>query len=179
MVGGRIHGANTISTSRETVGDNSLKKTLAVSIIVDTLEEGKYLRIRGRGSSDITVQILNGNMAMTNNIATLHLLGRGVVGSQGIGENAGDQVRDLYLDVELSVGCKILARTGEDDDRADHVIVGGDVTHGDTVAGALRHLFAVGEGLACAEVDEIGWVTEDCKYRGISVIIVAYVIEGD
>ena len=67
-----------------------------------TLEEGKVLWVWGLLGRDVVVQILNGDVAMTDNVAVrTQFLRCGIVGGQGIGEGTGVQVGQLNL-VKLS-----------------------------------------------------------------------------
>jgi hypothetical protein len=159
MVRGRVHRADAVEPRRETTGDHSLEETLAVPVIIDTLEEGECLRVGRRCGSQVAAEILDGDVTVTDDVTTLELLRSGVVRGQGIGEGAGDQVRELHLDGEVLVGGDVFAGAGEQHDRRDHVGIGGDVAHDHAVAGSAGGLGSVGQGLARAEVDEVGRVT--------------------
>ena len=121
MVGGGIHCADTIETGGQTSGDSSLKKTCAISVVVDTLEEGEGLRVRSLLGRQISAEILNSDVAMANDLAALKFLRSSVVGSERIGEGSSNQVRKLDLNVELLVGSDILSGAGEENDCRDHV----------------------------------------------------------
>lgn len=116
MVGGRVHGADTIETGRKTRSDRSLEKTLSVSVVVDTLEEGEGLRVRSLLGCQIIAEILDGNVAMADDFTTLEFLRSSVVSGERISEGASDQVGKLYLDVECLVGSDILSRAREEND---------------------------------------------------------------
>lgn len=64
MVGGRGHGADTVEASGKTASDNSLQASVAISSIVDSLEEGKGVGWRtGKCQSSFggLVEILTGS----------------------------------------------------------------------------------------------------------------------
>jgi len=134
MVGRRSHSTATIESRRKTFTNRSLKVTLAISIIVDTLEELEDLRIRGLVGSEASTEVLTGDVGVTNDTTvTVEILGGGVVGLVGVGEGAGDEVVDANGNVEGSVGGDVFAGLGGEDDGGDHVGLGGDLTHDNAV----------------------------------------------
>jgi hypothetical protein len=159
MVGCRVHGADTVESSGETSSDSSFEEAIAVAIIVDTLEEVECLWVWAVGGSQVIAKILDGNVAMTNDVAALQVLWCGVVSGLSIGERASNQVGDLYLNVESLVGSNVFVVSREEDNRRDHVVVRRDLAHDDTVAGTTSDLLPVGQCLAGTEVDEVVWVT--------------------
>jgi len=157
----RNHGADTIDTDGQTIRNNSLEKTLAVARVVDALEEGEFYWI-GRRSCCHAAHVLDCNVAMANDVAvTIQVLGRSVVVGCGIHEKTGAEVLRLHLDVERRVRWDLDADFGIGDDGCDHVVPGGDLAHGNAVAGPGHDLHAIGDFLALAEVDEVclvaGW----------------------
>lgn len=96
---------------------------------------------------------------MANNVSTLKFLRCSIVGIDGIGEGPSHQVGDLDLDVEGLVGSNIFVRSREDDNRRDHVVVGWNITHNNTVARTLGDLLAVRNGFAGTEIDEVEWIS--------------------
>ncbi len=87
MVGRRIHGADTVSPGGETGGDRRLEQTITISIIVDSLEEGKEGWVRRSGGSNVTSKVLDGDVTVTDNIAVRsQFLGCSVVSGQGVRE---------------------------------------------------------------------------------------------
>lgn len=159
MVRSAGHGADPVETSRETSGDIGREQSLTVSVIVDTLEEGKGLWVGRSAGCEVIPEVLDGDVSMTDDVAALKSLRSSVVGVGGVGEGTRDQVLGLDLDAESGVGVNVLTGRRKDDNRRDHVVVGGDVTHDDTVARSCRHLKTVGQCLPAAEVDEVGRVT--------------------
>jgi hypothetical protein len=71
MVRSGVHGADTVETSGETIGHSSLEKTLTIPVVVDTLEESKSLRVGSLLRSQVVAEILNSDVAMTDDVAAL------------------------------------------------------------------------------------------------------------
>ena len=159
MIGRAGHGADSVEAGGKTGSDVGRKQACTVSIVVDTLEESESLRVGRSAWCQVVTQILDGDVSVTDDIAALEFLRSRVIGVSGIGEGTGDQVLRLDGDAERRVGVNVLAWCREDNDRRDHVIVGRNITHDDTVARSCGHLETVGEGLATAEVDKVGVVT--------------------
>jgi len=167
MVGGRGDRASTVVTGRETSLERGSEKTIAVTSVVDTLEESKVLSIRR--VVGVVTHVLDGDMGVANDVASLKRLRGSVVGVVRVGERTGLQVGDLYGEVNLLVFLDALfVVLGAGEDRRDHVTNGRNISHDDTVAGSLLDLETVGEGLALAEVDEVGLVSEG---RGLSIFL--------
>ncbi len=116
MVRRRVHGADTVETGGETSSDSSLKQTLSIAVVIDTLEKGEGLRVGSLLRCQVVAEILDSDVAVTNDLATLELLRCGVVGGQGIGEGSSNQVGELHLDVERLVGSDILSGAREEND---------------------------------------------------------------
>ena len=95
MVRSRCQGANTVVSSRETTGYCRLKKTLSISSIVDTLEEGELSGVKSSGGIQRRSQVLNGHVSVANNQTILKSLGSGVVGRVGVRKRTSDKVRHL------------------------------------------------------------------------------------
>ena len=156
MVGGTDHGADTVVAGRETAGDGGLELAVAVTGIVDTLEEDELRGVGGVVRVQGVAEILDGNVGVTDDLAgAVEILGRGVVGGVRVGEGAGREVAHLDGDVELLVGLDVLVVLGVLEDGRHHVVLRGDLAHGDTVARTLLDLLAVRQGTALAEVDEV------------------------
>jgi len=167
MVGGRGDRASTVVTGRETSLERGSEKTIAVTSVVDTLEESKVLSIRR--VVGVVTHVLDGDMGVANDVASLKRLRGSVVGVVRVGERTGLQVGDLHGEVNLLVFLDALfVVLGAGEDRRDHVTNGRNISHDDTVAGSLLDLETVGEGLALAEVDEVGLVSEG---RGLSIFL--------
>lgn len=161
MVRSAVHRAHTVEPSRKTAGDSSLEQALSISIVVDALEECECLRVRRGLGGEISTKILHRDVAMADNIATSQRLRCRVVCVRWVSERASLQIRDLNLDVELGVGFQIVSWSWEEDNARNHVVVGRDVTHHHTIAGASSDLGSVGQGLASTEVDEVCRVTNN------------------
>lgn len=175
MVSGRVHGAHSVVASSQTVGDNGLQETIAVTIIVDTLEESKGGWVRRLSGGQVVTQILNRNMAMTDDVAVASYgLRSGIVGGQRIGEDTSVQVRELHLDIEGLVFSDIISRSREKDDGRNHVVLAGDITHNDAIARAVGVLCSVGRCLSRAEVDEVGGIAKSLvsAYTPVSIILI-------
>ena len=84
---------------------------------------------------------------------------RRVVSVDGVGERPSHQVGQLDLDVKRGVGLEILVGGWENHDRRDHVVVGWNFSHNNTIARTLGDLLAVGESLASTEVNEVSWIS--------------------
>lgn len=159
VVRGAGHGADTVVARGKTTGDGGLQGSLSVTSVVDALEEGELGGVQGRGGVEGVAHVLDGDVGVADDIAAVaELLGCRVVCAVRVGEGAELHVGDLDLDVEVLVGRRLLARDGARDDGRHHVRLGGHLAHGDTVAGSLLLLQAVGQRLARAEVDEVGVV---------------------
>ncbi len=165
MVGGGVHCADAIEAGGETVSDVCGEKTLAVAVIIDTLEEVEDFRVRGAGGSESAAEILDSDVTVTDDLATLESLRSRVVCALSIGEGAGDQVLKLDLNSEGLVCVQVVSRTREEHYSGNHVLVGRNIAHSDTVAGAASHLFTVCQSLASANIDEVGIVASRSQYN--------------
>jgi hypothetical protein len=164
VVGSAVHCADSIEASRQPISDVGGEKTLAVAVIVDTLEEIEDFRVGRAGGGESAAKILDGDVTVTDDLATLKSLRSRVVCALSIGKGTGDQVLELNLDGEGSVCGNVLSRAGEENYSGNHVLVGRNVAHSDAVAGAASHLFTVCQGLASANVDEVGIVANQSQY---------------
>lgn len=96
-------------------------------------------------------------MSMTNDVTSAIQVLRGcIVRSIGIGERARSEVSDLNLDLEILVGGDIVVIFRVDQYTGNHVGLGRNVSHHNTIAGAPDLLKTVGQFLARTEVDEVG-----------------------
>jgi len=79
MVGCRAEGANTIYARRKTISNDSLEIAFSITGVVNTLEELKHI---GGGClfSVQGIELLNGNVGVSNNLPTFELLWSGIVG---------------------------------------------------------------------------------------------------
>lgn len=97
-------------------------------------------------------------MSMTNDLPILQCLRCRIIRNIWIREASGDEVVDFDLNIERLVCRKVCTRRRVDDDRRDHVGLGGDFAHDDAVAGTGTDLLTVCELLPLAEVDEVGGI---------------------
>lgn len=102
MIGRRCHCADSIVSNRESASHNGLKKTIAITSVVDALKENKLGGVEGLFRVQTCSQVLHGHVGMTDNFATFQCLGSGVVGCLRVGERSSDEVGHLNGDVE---GC--------------------------------------------------------------------------
>jgi hypothetical protein len=128
---------------------------LIISGVINAFEEGECGWVRRIRRLHVA-NVLNRNVAMTNDVAILvQVLGRGIVVSCWVGEETGAEVLCLHLDVERRVRGNLYAHFRVGNHGRDHVGLGGDLAHGNAVAGPCLDLHAVGDFLALAEVDKI------------------------
>jgi hypothetical protein len=127
MVGGRGDGADAVDASRETSIKRGSEKTIAITGIVDTLEESKGLSV-GRVVT-IVANVLDGNMGMANDVASLERLRGGVVGVVRVRERSSLQVVDLHREVDLLVLVLVVVVLGISEDRRDHVADTRNISH--------------------------------------------------
>ena len=131
MVGGTRHGADAVVASGKTAVNDCLKVTLAVSGIVDTLEEGKLLGIKRLLGVEAVARVLDGDVGVADDLAlAIELLRGTVVCAGGVGEGTKLHVLELDLDVESGLGLDDIAVLGVYDDGGDHVVNTGDISHG-------------------------------------------------
>lgn len=128
MVAGRSHSADTVGTSGETTGGGSSQQAVAVSVIVDTLEEGKSSRVRRSRAVD-GANALNSEMSMADNLSALESLGSRIVGGLWVGERASNEILGLDGESDILVGRNGITRLGVGDDSRDHVGFGRNITH--------------------------------------------------
>ena len=131
VVGGTRHGADAVVASGKTAVNDCLKVTLAVSGIVDTLEEGKLLGIKRLLGVEAVARVLDGDVGVADDLAlAIELLRGTVVCAGGVGEGTKLHVLELDLDVESGLGLDDIAVLGVYDDGGDHVVNTGDISHG-------------------------------------------------
>lgn len=117
MVARRGHGTNTIRSSWQPTVDGGAKSAISISGVVDTLEESERARIRWLLSCKVFAERLDSNMSMSNDLASVELLGSRIVGVVRVSECSGLEVVDLHVDVEILVGFDVIARSRVLDDR--------------------------------------------------------------
>lgn len=161
MVGSTGHGADTVVTSGETTSDSGAQASVAVTRVVDTLEEGELRGIQRLVRGEGVTQVLDGNVSVANNVASVSKLLRSrVVGVVGVSEGSQVHVCDLDVDIEVLVRLGLTTGHRARDDGRGHVVLRGNLTHGDTVARSLLVLQTIGQGLAGAEVDEVVLISD-------------------
>jgi hypothetical protein len=69
MVGSGRHCADAVVASRQASSDGGLEKTLAISGIVDTLEEGELGWVQGSGRVECFSHILDSHVGVANNLS--------------------------------------------------------------------------------------------------------------
>jgi hypothetical protein len=179
VVGRGAQGASTVDTVGETGCKIGAERTLAVSVVVDSLEEGKVHGIQSVGRVLVATHVLNSDMGVTNDATALELLRCGVVGVVGVGERTSLQVVDLDRELDGLVRLDVVTILGARENGGDHLVGGRNFSHDcsrlgyrkqrgihrrltDTVARSLLDLQTVGKSLALTEVDEVGCVTGEC-----------------
>jgi hypothetical protein len=88
VVAGGAQCASTIHSIGKTSRKICLEQAVAVTSVVDSLEEDKVLSIESFLWVIIVVHILDSDMSMANNLASIELLRGCVVGVVGIGEGS-------------------------------------------------------------------------------------------
>jgi hypothetical protein len=170
MVAGGGHGASTVVAVGETSSQISSKKTLAISLAVDTLEESKLLGVGRVGVVDVATHILDSDMRVSNNLSALEILGSSVVGVVRVGEGTSYQVVGLDGEGNGLVRLNVVSVLGAGENSRDHVLDRRNFTHGNTVARTLLDLKTVGQGCACTEVDEVGLVGSRGCLTGFGIV---------
>ena len=95
-------------------------------------------------------------MDVTNDrTITVESLRSGVVLSSGVDECTGLQVCDSERDIEIGVWLDVNTGLGVGDDSRNHLGLGWNITHNDTVTGSIGVLDTIGDSLAGTEVDEV------------------------
>lgn len=160
MIAGGSHRADTVGTDRQTIGRRvGRQQTLAVTVVIDTLEEFESLGIQWLCLLEV-LEFLNGDMRVSNNIPSVAKgLRSSVVGNIGIGERTSLEIGDLDRELDLLASLDSLQKLGRGDDTRNHLVSGRQVTHRDTVARTTSNLETVGDRLSCAEIDEVGGVS--------------------
>lgn len=121
VVAGSGHGADTIDACGQSTFNVYAETTVAISDIIQALEEDEFVGLGGNWGLDIASQRLDSDMGVANDFAVFQLLWSGIVGVLGVGEGTGNQVVDLDINVEIGLWFQILAGFGGDDNGRDHV----------------------------------------------------------
>jgi len=129
MVRCRGHGADAVIPRRQTPLNRSCQAALPVTRIINALEEHKLSSVRRSRRSQIGAEGLDGYVHVADDVAVFEGLRGGVVGYDRVCEDAGVEVGDLEVYVEVGVCGQGLARGGVGDDGGDHVCGGRDVAH--------------------------------------------------
>lgn len=159
MIGSSKHGAETIVASRQTTGNICGEKALAVPSIIDTLEESKLACIQRRSRAERTAEVLYSDMRMANDVTrAIQVLRGGIVRAIRISEGTGVEISDLDLNLKVRVCLDVVVILWVDQNAGNHLGLGGDITHHNTVARPLFLLETVCQFLARAEIDEVGGI---------------------
>jgi hypothetical protein len=130
MVTGRGQSADAIVSGGETLLKGSSEFAIAVTSVVDTLEESEGLGIEGLLRVGIGSNILNSEMSVANNYTTLESLGSCVIGVVRIREGTSLEVCNAHSEVNGRVLLDVLSIGRADDDGGDHLGCCGNITHG-------------------------------------------------
>lgn len=96
MVGSRCHRADTVEAFRKAIVQVSTEQPLAVAVVVDTLEERKFLSIERLAGVEVATKILHCDVGVANDCASLKGLGSRVVGVIRVRKLSSLQVGDLH-----------------------------------------------------------------------------------
>jgi hypothetical protein len=129
MVGCGCHGAGTVDTIGQTGRKISAEQTLTISVVVDTLEEGKVLGVEGVAGVLVATHVLDSDMGVANDVTVLELLGCGIVGVVGVGEGSSLQVVDLYRELDSLVGSDRVTVLGACENGGDHLVGSRNFSH--------------------------------------------------
>jgi len=153
VVGAAVDAGELVESSGESraVGGEDV----ALSRLVESLEESKVEHGQDVGSVEGS-ELLNNNVRVADDDSALQSLGRSVVVPLRVDKVSTDQVGDLHLNVERSVGGEGSESVGGEDKLArGHLGGRRDFTDGRWVARAGHDLLTVGQGLSGTEVDEV------------------------
>jgi hypothetical protein len=89
MVAGGGHGASTVYTGRKTSSKICTEKSLAVSVVVDTLEESEVLGVQGGLPVGVALHVLNSDVGVTNDLTAIERLRCGVIRSHCSRQSSG------------------------------------------------------------------------------------------
>ena len=129
VVAGRGQRANTVDTIGKTSGEIRTQETVAISSIVDALEEGKGFGVEGVGWVFLAVQILDNDMGVADNLATCQRLRSRVVGNIRVREGSSLQVGNLDGECKRSVGSLVFTVLGINENGGYHAVGCGDISH--------------------------------------------------
>jgi hypothetical protein len=109
MVGCGRHTADTVVTGRQTAVNLGGEETLAVTSIVDTLEEGKLLRVQRLSRVQTIASVLNSDVGMADDVTTtVEVLRSRIVGGCCISERARCKVDKLHGDIKVLIGFNVV-----------------------------------------------------------------------
>ena len=130
VVGGTAHGADTVATGGETASHRGGKPALAVSGIIDALEEGELGGIKWLGRVQRITGVLDRDVGVTDDLARpIEVLWRRIVGAGGIGERTELHVGNIDLDVEGLERREVVTVLGVENDSRDHPVDCGNLAH--------------------------------------------------
>lgn len=145
VVGRTSHRADTVVTGGQTTSDGGRKLALAISGIVDTLEESKLGGVWWCGGRQGVTQILNDNVGVTDDLAlAIKLLRGGVVSAVRVGEGSELHVCHLHGNIKVRIRGGLLSGQGAENDSGHHLAACWHFTHHNTVARSTLLLETVG-----------------------------------
>jgi hypothetical protein len=130
MVGSRSHCASTVEASSQTFSESSREFSVAVAVVIDTLEESEGLGVEGLLWVVILANILNSEMRVADDLAAIESLGSSVIGVVGVGEGTGLQIRDTDCEIDGCALGDVFSVGRADNHGRDHLAGGGNITHG-------------------------------------------------
>ena len=122
MIACTDQGANSIEPGNKATWDFCFQEALAVSGVIDTLKEGEGGWVRGTRRIQGISQVLEGDVAVPDDLAISVQILRGVVvGECWVREEAGVEALCLDSDGEGGAGSNRLAKLGFEDNSRNHV----------------------------------------------------------
>lgn len=167
MVGGRVDGANTVSTSGDTSSNGSSDGAVN-STTVNTLEEGEFIRICW-GSLLQRCDRLDHDMSVSNNLSGIvHSLWRSKVVLLCVYKVTSVQVIEVKRDGELGVCLDSSTVLWKGEFSTGHVVDRGDNSNGCRVARTCGDLLAVGKREVGNEETKVDKVIRGCQRGDLS-----------
>lgn len=153
VVRGSVHGAEAVHAWWETIGDIDGQYTVDGRGIdsLEELEDG-WVQYIGRINR---VELLDGQMRVSNDIVALQLLGSAIVVCLRIDKVASDHILDVDRRSKLLVGLECATILGERNLCSGHIARRDDISNWHTIAASLNELLAIRQRLAFAKVDEV------------------------
>lgn len=122
MVARADHSADSVKPCNKTTNDFGAQQALTVSVVIYSFEEGELGWIWRIRWIERIAQILNSDMAMSNDLTIVaQILRCAVVGDGWIGKGACIKTLRLNSDGEGCIGCDCLSDLRFNDHSRDHV----------------------------------------------------------